>query len=122
MNKMHKKSFWDTGEINGLLLLYRFWGLATMASFAMFLLLMAMVIASSGLSYAMLAAALFAGFLWIGTTSISRHSLVLLKNSIGKKVGLLEFVSTQFAFVLFPYMLRRVKKEVETYGRAGGQK
>ncbi len=122
MNRVNKKLSPRGDEIDGLLLLYRFWGIATMASFALFLLLLALVVMSGGVRHGMLAATLLTGFLWIGTTSFSRHSFVLLKNSIGKRIGIIEFISTQFAFVLFPYLHRKVKKEIEAFGRGGAQK
>jgi len=121
VKEVNKKLSSRKDEINGLLMHYRFWGLAAMASFAVFVSLLVLVIVSSGVRYGTLAGALFAGFLWIGTTSISRHSLVLLKNSIGKRIGIVEFLSTQFAFVLFPYLHRKVKKEIEVFGRGRGQ-
>ncbi|MFI5293693.1 MAG: hypothetical protein ACHQ0Y_01530 [Thermodesulfovibrionales bacterium] len=102
-------------EIERLLSVYRFWGLAAVAFFVLFLLSIFTVISSTGINYLLIAAPLFFGFLWIGTTSLSRHSLVQLKQSIDKEVGLLEFVSTQFVFALFPFTYRELKKEVALY-------
>ena len=102
-------------EVGGLLALYRFWGAAAMASFTTFLFLLAAALRSPAVNFTLLVMNLFAGFLWLGTTSISRHSLIRLKDTIGKKVGLLEFLSTQFVFILFPFSYRKVKKEVERY-------
>lgn len=102
-------------EIERLLSAYRFWGLTAVAFFALFLLSIFTAAASSGINYLLIAAPLFFGFLWIGTTSLSRHSLVQLKQSIGKEVGLFEFVSTQFVFALFPFTYRELKKEVALY-------
>ena len=102
-------------EAGGLLAVYRFWGAAAMASFTAFLFLLAAVLRTPAVNYTLLVMNLFSGFLWLGTTSISRHSLIRLKDTIGKKVGLLEFLSTQFVFILFPYSYRKVKKEVELY-------
>jgi ABC-type enterochelin transport system permease subunit len=102
-------------EISGLLALYRFWGAAAVASFAAFLFLLAAAMRNPAVSYPLLVMSLFAGFLWIGTTSISRHSLIRLKDTIGERVGLFEFLSTQFVFILFPYSYRKLKKEVERY-------
>ncbi len=102
----------DIRERDRLLSSYRFWGLAAVASFGLFLLLMLATALSAGLNRVMLAAPLCSGFLWIGATSLSRHSLVKLKQCIGKEVGLFEFVSSQFVFVLFPFTYRTLKKEV----------
>jgi hypothetical protein len=102
-------------EIERLLSAYRFWGLAAVTFFALFLLSIFTAVASAGVNYLLIAAPLFFGFLWIGTTSLSRHSLVQLKRSIGKEVSLLEFVSTQFVFALFLFTYRELKKEVALY-------
>jgi hypothetical protein len=99
-------------ETERLLAVYRFWGLATVAFFALFILSMVTAVTSTGLNHIMIAVPLLFGFLWIGTTSLSRHSLILLKQCIGRKVGLLEFVSTQFVFILFPFTYKELKKEV----------
>jgi hypothetical protein len=102
-------------EIDELLAMYRFWGMAAVASFTVFLFLLAAALRSSSLNFTLLLMNLLMGFLWLGTTSISRHSLIRLKETIGKRVGVLEFLSTQFVFVLFPYSYSKVKKEVERY-------
>lgn len=102
-------------ETERLLYVYRLWGLSAVAFFGLFLLSMYVLSSSAGLNRAMLITPLFSGFLWIGSTSLSRHSLVQLKQCIGKEVGLLEFVSTQFVFVLFPFTYRELKKEVSLY-------
>ncbi len=102
-------------ETDRLLALYRFWGSTAMISFALFLALLAAALRAAQVSYALLAADLCAGFLWIGATSLSRHSLIMLKDSIRERVGLLEFLSTQFAFLLFPLTYLKVKKEVQRY-------
>jgi hypothetical protein len=52
------------------------------------------------------------GFLWIGSTSLCRHSLVLLKDEVGQKIDIREFLATQFVFFLFPFTYRKVKREV----------
>lgn len=102
-------------EIERLLSVYRLWGLAAVAFFALFLLSVLSVVSIAGINYLLIASPLFFGFLWIGTTSLSRHSLVQLKQSLGKEIGLLEFVSTQFVFALFPFTYRKLKKEVALY-------
>ncbi len=105
----------STCEIRRLLSAYRFWGLAAVAFFALFLLSVLSLVSTAGINYLLIASPLFFGFLWIGTTSLSRHALVQLKQSIGKEVSLLEFVSTQFVFALFPIIYRELKKEVALY-------
>jgi hypothetical protein len=112
---MNKALPHDILDVGGLLARYRFWGAAAVASFMVFLFLLAAALRSPSVNYALLLMNLFAGFLCIGTASISRHSLIRLKETIGKRVGLLEFLSTQFVFILFPYSYRKVKKEVERY-------
>jgi len=102
-------------ETERLLSAYRFWGLAAVAFFGLFLLSMFTAASSAGLNRLMLVVPLFPGFLWIGTTSLSRHSLIQLKQCIGKEVGLFEFVSTQFVFVLFPFTYRELKREVSSH-------
>jgi hypothetical protein len=110
-----RKAMSGVNEIERLLSAYRFWGLAAVFFFALSLLSMLIAISIAGLNLVILALPLFFGFLWIGTTSLSRHSLVQLKQSIDKEVGLLEFVSTQFVFALFPFTYRELKKEVALY-------
>ncbi len=106
-------------ETKRLLSVYRFWGLAAVAFFGIFLLSMFAVAFSRGLHKVMLVTPLFSGFLWIGTTALSRHSLIQLKQCLGKKVGLLEFFSTQFVFVLFPFTYKELKKEVSLHVTSG---
>jgi hypothetical protein len=59
---------------------------------------------------------LFAIFLsaacWIGTTALCRHSYVVLKTAMWKRIGLWEFLSTNLVVVLFPLVYRKLKKEV----------
>jgi hypothetical protein len=105
----------QTLAVERLLSLYRFSGAVAMASFALFLTLLATVLYRQDVSYALLAMSLFAGFLWLGSTSVCRHSLVRLRDVIGKRVGLLEFLSTQFVFILFPCTYPKVKREVNRY-------
>ncbi len=102
-------------ETERLLSAYRFWGLAAALFFVMLLLSMFTAVSSARLNLVVLSLPLFFGFLWIGTTSLSRHSFVQIKQCIGKEVGLLEFVLTQFVFALFPFIYRELKKEVALY-------
>lgn len=102
-------------ETERLLSAYRLWGLAAVLFFAMFLVSALTALSFPRLNFLILSLTLCFGFLWIGTTSVSRHYLVQLKQYIGKKIGLLEFVSTQFVFALFPLIYRQLKKEVTLY-------
>ena len=102
-------------ETERLLSAYRLWGLSAVLFFVIFLLSMFAAISIPGLNFLMFSLPLCFGFLWIGTTSLSRHCLVQLKQYIGKEVGLLEFVSTQFVFALFPLIYRGLKREVALY-------
>lgn len=70
---------------------------------------------SEMVNYLFLFLLLFAGFLWIGVTSISRHVFVLLKRHIGKDISVLEFLSTQFIVLLFPFFYMKLRKEVRNY-------
>lgn len=58
---------------------------------------------------------LLSGFLWIGSTSFSRHALVVLKRYIGREMSMIEFFSTQFVAVLFPLAYRKVRNEVKAF-------
>ncbi len=102
--------------LESLLSAYRFWGIMATASFLVFLGLLCIVARREGpLDLPLLFADLVVGFLWIGTTSISRHVLIVLKGYIGKKVTALEFLSTQFIVILFPFAYGKVKKQAEMY-------
>lgn len=57
------------------------------------------------------------GFLWIGATSICRHLFITIKDRIGKKVGILEFLSTQLIIFLFPFAYKQLKTEIEDYSK-----
>lgn len=58
---------------------------------------------------------LMSGFLWIGATSFSRHALIRLKQFIGKKVSMLEFISTQMVAFFFPFHYVRLMREVAAF-------
>ncbi len=102
-------------NIDVLLTNYRLWGLAAIGSFVVFALLLTFVITAHGLHFIWLLMILMSGFLWIGTTAICRHSLVLLKSYIRKDIGIPEFLSTQLVVFLFPFTYRKVKREVDAY-------
>jgi len=94
---------------------YRMWGLIAIASFIMFVLLFIIFTFVRSAGFVMLSMVFLSGLLWIGTTSISRHSLILLKRHILKEVSVLEFLSTQLVVFLFPFTYIKVKKEVDLY-------
>jgi len=94
---------------------YRLWGFAAIGSFIVFGFLFSIVIFAQEMNFIMLLMVLLSGLLWIGTTSICRHSFVILKRYIGREVGILEFLSTQFVVFLFPFAYRKIKKEVDLY-------
>ena len=73
------------------------------------------VLFSEMVNYLFLFLLLFTGFLWIGVTSISRHVFVLLKRHIEKDISVLEFLSTQFIVLLFPFFYMKLRKEVRIY-------
>ncbi len=102
----------DIRDAERLLSAYRLWGLAAVLFFVMFLTSVFTVMSIPGSNLLMFSLPLCFGFLWIGTTSLSRHCLVQLKQCMGKKVSLFEFVLTQFVFALFPLIYRELKKEV----------
>ncbi len=107
--------------LDRLLAMYRFWGITATAAFTVFLFLIAVVYRLKEFNLALLFLALLAGFLWIGATSISRHCFVLLKNYIGGRVSLVEFLSTQFVVFLFPFAYRKVRAEAEDFRMRRGQ-
>ena len=103
--------------LNALLSGYRLWGLASMGFFVLFICLLTVLVSIPEATLPMFLALLFSGFLWLGTTALCRHSLVLLKRYIGKELGLVEFLSTQLVVLLFPFVYRKVKKEADLFRR-----
>jgi hypothetical protein len=100
---------------------YRFWAIAASGAFAVFVFLLVIVCRAEKLNLLMLFLALLTGFLWIGATSVSRHSFILLKNYLGCRVSVVEFLSTQFVVFLFPFAYRKVKKEAEAFRKRRGR-
>ena len=94
---------------------YMLWGILSISSFIVFvaLLLVTLVLEKTDMIFYFIM--LLTGFLWIGVTSISRHVFVMLKRYIGKDISILEFLSTQFIVLLFPFLYMKLKKEVRTY-------
>jgi hypothetical protein len=104
-----------------LIAIYRFWGIIAGGAFAVFVFLLVIVYRAEKFNVVMLFFALVAGFSWIGATSLCRHSFILLKNYLGCRVSVVEFLSTQFVVILFPFAYRKVKKEADAFRRRSGQ-
>ncbi|MHB8881713.1 MAG: hypothetical protein ACYC69_09455 [Thermodesulfovibrionales bacterium] len=90
-------------------------GVGAVVAFLLFILLSAIVYLRSDAGLSSLLSMLFAGFLWIGATSLYRHIYVSLKNCMGNRTGVLEFLSTQLVFFLLPYHYARLRKEVALF-------
>jgi len=103
--------------LDKLLANYCFWSLAAIGSFSILVSLFLLALFMQAINFSILLMVLLFGFLWIGATSISRHSFVLLKRYIGREgeISILEFLSTQLVVFLFPFAYRKVKKEAELY-------
>lgn len=103
--------------LDKLLANYCFWSLAAIGSFIILVSLFLVAVFMQAINFSILLMVLLFGFLWIGATSISRHSFVLLKRYIGREgeISILEFLSTQLVVFLFPFAYRKVKKEAELY-------
>jgi hypothetical protein len=110
------------GTVEKLLFHYRFWGFAAVCFFIISISLLMFLVLVPGASLKILYIVLLCGFLWIGSTSFSRHALVILKRYMGREVGMLEFLSTQFVALLFPLAYKKVKNEVKAFKekQAGG--
>jgi hypothetical protein len=100
---------------------YRFWAMTASGAFTVFLFLLVVVYRAEKLNLLMLFLALLMGFLWIGATSITRHAFILLKNYLGCRVSVVEFLSTQFVVFLFPFAYRKVKKEADAFRKRRGR-
>lgn len=96
-----------------LLSAYRFWGLASVTTFLLFSALLAIYYMLKFNHILFLLMVLLSGFLFIGMTSLCRHALVRLKQHIGVKVGIVEFILTQFVFIMFPFNYARLRREAE---------
>jgi hypothetical protein len=102
-----------------LIALYRFWGIMAGGAFVVFVSLLVLVYRAEKFSVVMLFVALVAGFFWIGATSLCRHSFILLKNYLGCRVNVVEFLSTQFVVFLFPFAYRKIRKEADAFRKRG---
>jgi len=91
-------------------------GIVSFSVFIIFVVLLSFAVIFEKTDMTLYFIVLLAGFLWIGVTSISRHVFVMLKKYIGKEISVLEFLSTQFAALLFPFLYMKLRKEVRIYG------
>lgn len=98
-------------------LLRRFalWGGTALIAFLALLFFLACAVFEERARLSLYALVLFSGFLWIGSTALSRHAFVLTKRSIGKEAGFLEFVATQFIVILLPFAYMRMRNEIRDY-------
>jgi len=94
---------------------YLLWGTLSVAVFIVFIVLLFLLVKYERTGMAHYFIALLFGFLWIGVTSVTRHVFVLLKKFTGNKISTLEFLSTQFIVLLFPFFYMRLRKEVREY-------
>ena len=94
---------------------YLLWGMVSVSVFIVFVLLLSLAVVQEKTDMLLYFIMLLSGFLWIGTTSISRHIFVMLKRYIGKEVTILEFLSTQLIVLLFPFFYLKLRKEVQAY-------
>lgn len=107
----------EKGHLDELLAHYRLWSLAAIGAFIVFIILFSVFIFLQSAQFWLLLMVLLSGVLWIGTTSLSRHSFILLKRYIGREleISIPEFLSTQLVVFLFPFAYRKVKKEIDLY-------
>ena len=71
-----------------LLTSYLFWGIVSICAFIVFIALFSYAIVLEESNIILYFLMLFAGFFWIGVTSISRHIFVMLKRLIGRKINI----------------------------------
>ena len=94
---------------------YLLWGMVSVSGFIVFVVLLLLAVAQEKTDMVLYFIVLLSGFLWIGATSISRHVFVMLKRYIGKEISVLEFLSTQFIVLLFPFLYMKLRKEVQAH-------
>ena len=92
---------------------YLLWGMVSVSVFIVFVVLLSLAVVLEKTDMVLYFIMLLSGFLWIGVTSISRHVFVMLKRYIGKEISVLEFLSTQFIVLLFPFLYMKLRKEVQ---------
>ena len=98
-----------------LLSTYLLWGMVSVSVFIVFVVLLSLAVVQAKTDMVLYFVVLLSGFLWIGATSVSRHVFVMLKRYIGKEISVLEFLSTQFIVLLFPFLYLKLRKEVHAY-------
>jgi len=102
-------------NVDRLLSSYLLWGIISISSFIAFVSLLLVTLVLEKTDMILYFVMLLTGFFWIGVTSISRHVFVMLKRYIGKDLSILEFLSTQFIMLLFPFLYMKLKKEIRIY-------
>jgi hypothetical protein len=116
MEKMRDQKHDGEGEtLRRLFSVYCFWGLSATVLFLFFLLLFLRTVSAEQAGLGNLALLLLAGFSLLGATSFSRHAYIRVKNYMGRRVGVVEFLSTQLVALLFPYFYFRTRKEIQNY-------
>lgn len=102
------------GAAERLLSQYLHWGILSFVFFLGFILLLSYILLIAETEIALYFMLLLTGFLWIGATAVSRHLFVLLKSMIGRKITVLEFLSTQFVMLMLPFFYRKLRKEIRS--------
>ena len=101
--------------LDKMLVQYRLCAFMAIFSFILFIFLMIVGIRSESahpfIPFAIYLSAMF----WIGMTALCRHSYVVLKTAMGKRIGIGEFLSTNLVVILFPFVYRKIKKELELF-------
>jgi hypothetical protein len=94
---------------------YRRRALITIFSFVLSAVLMILGFRAESTHPLILFAIFLSAAFWIGMTALCRHSYVILKTAMWKRIGLLEFLSTNLVVVLFPLVYSKLKKEVSFF-------
>ena len=105
----------NEGNADRLLTSYLLWGIVSICAFIVFIVLLSYAVVLEKSNIILYFLLLLAGFFWIGVTSISRHIFVMLKRLIGRKISIIEFLSTQFIVLLFPFFYMKLRKEIRIY-------
>ena len=100
-------------ELEKLLTQYCLLGAGTMASAVLFCVLLIIGTSDDGVYSGLPVALLFLGMLWIGGTVLCRHTFVLMRTHMRRRVTGLEFLSTNFAFLLFPLVCLKLRREIK---------
>jgi hypothetical protein len=97
---------------------YRLLALLTIFAFVFSAFIMITGIRAEGTHPLFLFAIFLSAASWIGMTALCRHSYVVLKTAMGKRIGLLEFLSTNLVVLIFPAVYGKLKKEVASFKMA----